>query len=200
MRNSLLLSSLLVWVACDSGSSGSTGTTGNQAPDGPPGLAGSPGPAVLGGIAWADATGNIIPGLINFDFSDPVDHFRFFDADGNIWGLNLTEDSHPRALPVYGKSFFFESDNCTGSPFIDFARLARARVVFHTVNDNVPRIVRDDARVHDIVAKSVKRDNGQCFLSIGPNGYDDFFSVDDTVVVVAPTITATLPLHPVLVH
>jgi hypothetical protein len=205
MRLSLVLFVLL--LGC-----GDQGDAGPQGPSGPVGDKGDKGdkgdPGVPGQssqvIAWADATGTIVPGLFAETLSAqyfPPARFFYVDPDGDLWSAYVDALNGFQFVPALRVGKVFPGPGCTGTPF--FLAAVYARVTFADGSSSGPPSVRfrnDTAQMSVMSYQSILSDNGNdpgtCFDTGPQQGAGVVLS--DTTPVTVPTVTATMPLHPVL--
>jgi hypothetical protein len=173
-----------------------------QGAQGDPGMQGSAGPAGPS-IGWADATGKVVPGAYAQVLDDPTLAKYIDPATGYEWRLSVEFGT----LNAESAGNVWTTDDCSGTEYYLTTRAAGSllplppRVAFEvaTASGVENRVRKDDAAITggtlptDYVSIGLP---GDCNIAAA-SGFG--FTAAQTTVVTKPTLTLTLPLHPVLV-
>lgn len=136
------------------GATGPAGATGPQGPRGP-------------GISWADATGNVIPGLFAQlgGPGDSVLRFMYVDSNGDLWAAGVGADEAlffdsalvPSGLPgLFNVGTVYTSPDCSGPP--SFLGVPYAHVVFfeqHVDDSRILRVRNINAQLTNAIIQSI---------------------------------------------
>jgi len=173
------------------GDVGTQGTMGTQGARGEVGPAGPRGPAAPH-VAWVDASGNDVPGIVG---TDPV----YFDNSGTLW----TIDVHTLQVTPYGNGtnlrIAYTTSDCTGELYVSnlLRQLPPPRVPFRLSRDNSVRTVRDGAAATIVRLCAFSDAPGVC-SSLGECVDAPALFETMTMIVQIPALAATPPVHPEL--
>jgi hypothetical protein len=185
------------------GVAGPQGATGGAGPEGPQGPAGT----ATGGLVWKDATGNVVPGVVDYH-----DNVTYFDAGGNMWFLDAATGMVSTQLGIYpsADSGTYATTDCTGTAYT-YATNAKPRVVWGTLSFSTGTVSGpyhagpDDPTTisgYAVVTPQSARNGTFCSL-IGGGTPTRMVPVDSLFALPAltvPTLNVVAPLHPELVR
>jgi hypothetical protein len=180
------------------GQPGAMGTMGQQGVQGPPGPQGPPGASA---IAWADATGVVIPGVVLVP-AQVGPEVMYFDEHGFMWKVDSETIS---VMPYSTSRAYYQSQNCTGPAYYEVSSgnpgAVRPRMTFQVEGTGEVRVRNDDSIVSGAPLCSFVYVGGCAQPSSNGAPTCEAIGVtpeSQTTVVTAPTIQATPPLHPLL--
>lgn len=183
------------------GPAGSSGAMGNPGSGGDGGH-GDGGLKVGGGVIWKDATGAVVPVIMNFAiygtaWTDEVGGL-FADSAGILWSFNL--NGVTVAVPVssynnYPAPQYWDGTGCTGTPYVGYAH-ARLPFNMSSASGITIRALKDNATVSMQFMQSTYGANGSpgCVSTIV---HVLVAPMTDAPIVTPPaTLPFTLPVHP----
>ena len=173
------------------GQQGLPGAPGQQGNIGPPGMAGMAGPT--SGPMWADATGNVVAGLIG---SIENGALVYYDPHGDLWRVDYTTGEIMPYFPL--NTQVFTSLDCSGSGYYIFGGNPPPRFTFGDSTPTSAVIVRnDDAQFQTLSFCSTM--NGASCTQFGSGCFTDVGTdaSNTSTVQRLGAINATLPIHPV---